>query len=224
VRRDVLAAIRHHDDGWAAWEQSPRVDLSSGRPLSFTEIEPLEAITIWNGSIAAAERAAGELAAWLVAGHFARLADRSDADRSARDLLAWRTDTGERRAAWLAAWHSRDQKAHTSEVAEAALEWVWTFDEVSLWLCCTCQPERPIPCAPEPYRAGQGTPLETELKLAAVGAATIEPWQFARDAVEITIEGSAVPAGRYATATELLAVAAPHRLIWRLSSPAPWPK
>jgi hypothetical protein len=149
------------------------------------------------------------------------LADRSDANHSAAELLAWRTEIDERRAAWLTAWQARDPRAHTAAVAQAALEWVWTFDEVSLWLCCTCQPDRPIPCAPEPYRAGEGTPLDMELQLAADGAAIIAPWRFGPNAMEITIEGRAVPARRYAKVTELLAAAVPHQLTWRLTNPGP---
>jgi hypothetical protein len=220
LRDEVLAAIRHHDDGWAAWERNPRLDPERGKPLSFTEIEPAEAIAIWNGSIAAAESAAGALAAWLVAGHFMRLVERSEDARAAPDLLAWQEQTAARRAAWLATWRARDLQMSLATAAEAALQWVWTFDEVSLWLCCTCQPDRPIPCAPEPYRAGQGTPLEMELNPSADGAATITPWRFGPDPVAVAIDGCTVPVARYRTAEELWAAAVPQRITWRLAPPA----
>jgi hypothetical protein len=221
VRDDVFAAVLHHDDGWAGWERSPRLDDKLGRPLSFTEIDPADAIEIWSDSIAAAERAAGSLAAWLVAGHFARLAERSEDARASPELVAWRLQIGEKRARWLATWISRDPRTHTAEAAAAALPWVWTFDEISLWLCCTCQPDRPIPCAPEPYRAGHDTPIEMELELAAASEATITPWRFAPNIIELAVEGRAVPAARYATAAKLLAAAVPQRLTWRLSRPEP---
>lgn len=219
-RDDVLAAVRHHDDGWAVWERAPRLDVKRGRPLSFTEVDPVEATEIWNRSIAAAQSAAGPLAAWLVAGHFARLAERSEDARAEPELVAWRSEVDERRAAWLASWIARNPRAHTAEAAAAALPWVWTFDEVSLWLCCTCQPDRPIPCAPETYRAGHGTPLEMELQPYAAGAATIAPWRFRLAAIDVTIEGSVIPVAHYRSAQELWAAAVPQRLAWRLAPPA----
>jgi len=221
LRDDVLAAVRHHDDGWAAWECSPRLDAKQGRPLSFTEIEPTEAIAIWSDSIGVAENSAGPLAAWLVAGHFARLAERSDDARAAVDLVAWLSQISERRASWLKSWNLRDPLTHTAEAAAAALPWVWAFDEVSLWLCCTCQPDRPIPCAPEPYRAGQGTPLEMELRVSAAGHATVAPWRFAPAVIDVKIAGHVVPAAQYRSAQELLRAARPQQLAWRLTPPAP---
>jgi hypothetical protein len=221
VRDELLAAIAHHDDGWTQWERSPRLDPGSGRPLAFTELEPAEAVDIWSRSVAAAE-AIGPLAAWLVASHFARLGRRAAGDRArataAPELRTWIAEIDLRCGTWLAAWQRQDAPRHTETLAAEALQWLWTFDEVSLWLCCTCLAHEPIPCAPEPHCAGRGTPIEMELLAPAPGAATATPWRFDGDGLEATISGIAVPAGHYENAANMLARGVPQSLNWRLSS------
>src|SRR6187200_2267627 len=69
---DVVDAIAHHDDGWAAWEDEPKLDPARGAPYSFLEMPLAESLSIWDKSIAAA-RAFGPLGGWIVAGHFYNL-------------------------------------------------------------------------------------------------------------------------------------------------------
>lgn len=217
LREEVLAAIRHHDDGWLSWEQSPRLDRTSGRPLTFTELEPAEAIAIWSASIAAAT-AVGPLAAWMVASHFLRLARRHADDKAHGELQSWRSQMVEHCAGWLASWQTQDPQQYTAEVAAAALEWLWTFDEISLWLCCTCLGDEPIPCAPDAYLAGRGTPLAMELAATGAAASTAMPWRFTASSIDVEITGQAVPAAHYQKPAELLAASVPHCLHWRLSA------
>jgi hypothetical protein len=218
VRDDVLAAILHHDDGWAEWERAPQLDRVTGRPLTFTELPPADALTIWSQSIDAAA-AIGPLAAWMVAGHFLRLAVNSDTMQADGAFLEWRDAMASRRAAWLAAWRQDDPAARTPALAEEALQWLWTFDEVSLWFCCTCSPaEHAIPCAPEPYRAGRGTPIEMELLTEGSELAIAAPWRFDSPEVEFTVAGHLAPAGRHLTPADLLASATPKNIRWRLIS------
>jgi hypothetical protein len=84
-RDELLWAINHHDDGWGEWEQTPDVDPKSGHPRSFTEMELGDALVIWTASIESA-RQAGNLEAYLVAGHFCALARRSAAWRKHETL------------------------------------------------------------------------------------------------------------------------------------------
>ena len=223
VRREVLAAIACHDDGWAAWERFPRLDRERGRPLSFMELEPAEAVVIWNDSIAAAE-AHGPLAAWMVAGHFARLLEHSDSAHDDPAAQSWLEATHGARQAWLSAWTAADP-LHAPQLAEQALEWLWTFDEASLWLCCACpagdEPSKPA----RPYVAGRGTPLEMELAPApsevGVGAATAAPWPFDSAAFDVETAAIVAPRRRYASWSELQAASQPARLRWRLAAAAP---
>lgn len=216
VRDEVFAAILHHDDGWADWERAPRLDPESRQPLSFTEVTPTEALAIWSQSIDAAA-AIGPLAAWMVAGHFLRLAVNSESMQADAAFRVWRNAMAHRRADWLAAWRHVDPAVRTPALADEALQWLWTFDEASLWFCCTCSPsDHAIPCAPEPYRAGRGTPIEMELLAAGRELAVAAPWRFDAREVAFRIAGQVVPAERFGGPAELLASATPKNISWRL--------
>jgi len=220
VRREVLAAILHHDDGWAEWERLPRLDDKRRRPVSFMELQTHEALEIWTRSIDRAE-AIGPLAPWMVAGHFSRLiqkhSDSADADNGAAE---WYEDMQRRREQWLARWQAGQPSVHTAELAEEALQWLWTFDEISLWFCCRCPAagqQRPV--AAESSKVGRETPLEMTLTASptACGLALAAPWRF--DANSINLEAAAVlvPATNYKTSDELLAAGRPNALRWRLA-------
>jgi len=218
VRREVLAAIRHHDDGWAEWERSPRIDLTLGRPLSFMELEVSEAIDIWTMSIAAAEDE-GPLAAWMVAGHFARLLEKSEHARHSISAAAWRAGVDQVRADALASWQALNPSVHTREAADEALQWLWTFDEVSLWFCCRCPADgQQRPVAAESSKVGRETPLEMTLTapIAAYGLAVATPWRFDVNSISLEAAAALVPARQYKTSDELLASSRPHTLRWRL--------
>jgi hypothetical protein len=214
VRMSVLGAVYHHDDGWDEWEAVPELD-ADGRPLAFTELSSSAATEIWSRSIDAAARF-GPLSAWLVAGHFARLASHSGRTDDDAMLAAWRSSVEPRRREWLAAWQRADAR-HTREFADEALQLLWTFDEVSLWLCCTCLGDEPIPCAPEPYRVGRGTPFEMELSVTGPDAAMASPWRFADIPSAVTIQGWVAPAARYQNPQDLWDAAVLHTIRWRLS-------
>jgi len=76
IDRDLLAAIRCHDDGWSQWERQPQVDRDSGRPIDFTEMSLVEALHVWRQSIAVAEQVSS-FTTWLVSRHFEELLRRS---------------------------------------------------------------------------------------------------------------------------------------------------
>lgn len=215
IRLAVLAAILHHDDGWMEWEQAPQLG-GDGRPLSFTEVHHTDSVQIWSRSIASAERF-GALAAWMVAGHFLRLAGSATEAHGKPELAAWITETEERRLDLFASWQQTDPTRHTPELAGEALEWLWTFDEVSLWLCCSCQGDEPIPCAPQPYLAGRGTPIEMELHAVGAHEAVACPWHFSRDLIQTTVSGQVIRAAKYAESAEIPAAGVPHELVWRLA-------
>jgi hypothetical protein len=221
LRREVLAAIEHHDDGWAEWERSPRLHTDSGKPVSFMELEPREAIDIWTMSVMAAEEY-GTLAGWTVAGHFARLLKNSEHARSNEHAAIWRQGIEQARSQALFEWHLEAPKLHTAELAEEALQWLWTFDEVSLWFCCTCpSSEESLQAAGDKQAkpAGQGTPIEMQLRPGGSGVAGATPWRFDAASIEIEAAARIVPAAPYNDADALLAAARPHTLRWQFMAP-----
>jgi hypothetical protein len=212
-RDELLAAIYHHDDGWADWERSPQVDPQSGRPLAFTEMPLADSLAIWRGSIDAASRF-GELAAWAVAGHFSALL---------RSSTTWRKAGGEQmqlaeeflheqdtsRAEWLARWLSADPKANTRELAGQGLRHLQFFDALSLWFCCA---ERSLPQTFEPPDG----PLVTITPVDS-GSFEVQPWPFTVSALPVSVAGRSVPAVRYSDAEQLAAAKSSDvRLDWVL--------
>ncbi|MCA9237112.1 MAG: DUF3891 family protein [Planctomycetales bacterium] len=224
IRKQMLAAIRRHDDGWRGWIEDPQLDPEHGRPYSFTEMPAGDALRIWSGSIAAAAEE-GPLAAWMVGGHFRRLLDHSETlgHQPLADL--WRATQDRARDLYLDEWKFAAPRTHTDAVAEHALEALWIFDAISLWFCCGCPggdaaapTEEAFACGP--FHIGAGTTLETTLRLAPPtgghGAAIDDPWIFTPPAIELQTPAMLVPAKRYQSTAELVAAYEPTTLRWTL--------
>lgn len=228
IRDEAIGAIAAHDDGWREWDAAPRLDAEHGRPLSFMELAVSDSTAIWSKSITIAVEI-GPLAAWMVSGHFMRLLEHSEHARCDPVASAWLAEIGARREAWFAKWQSYDPKARDAGVAAETLEWLWTFDEASLWICCQCPVDGEIRRrSADSYTSGRGTPVEMELAGAgtpasdapARGVAHAEPWRFDVESLEFAVSGLLVAARRYDSPQQLLAAARPHTLRWLLVATA----
>ena len=210
-REELLAAIYHHDDGWAGWERSPGVDPATGRPLSFTEMPLVESLAIWRDSIAAAARH-GDLAAHVVSAHFCSLLRRFSShwksDPAKAAIVAEFLSSQEQyRSDRLFAWSQRSQWADPAAVAKAALKLLQTFDSLSLWLCCSERSD------PETFGLPGGSPIT--VLMATPSEVEVSPWPFRGDRAEFEVVGRTVPAIRYQTPAELaVAPSRQARLKW----------
>lgn len=224
VRDEALVAIAAHDDGWREWEEAPKLDPKHGRPLSFMELAVSDATAIWLKSIAVAEEI-GPLAAWMVSGHFMRLLEHSEHARFDSLAQSWLAEIRPRRDAWFAKWQAIEPELRDAAVADEALEWLWAFDEASLWFCC----HGPVGGeqrrdAADAYTSGRGTPVELTLSgrgepVASEpdrGLAQAKPWRFDVEAIDFEAMALLVPARRYDSPQQLLAAGTPHTLRWRL--------
>lgn len=228
VRQELLSAIYHHDDGWAEWEQTPRLDSDEGRPLSFTELPPAEAIAVWDRSIEAAY-AIGDLAAWTVAGHFSALLAITSTHASEAPGSDWIAKVASQRAEWFAQWHARNKSLHTAELAGEALKWLQLFDILSLWPCAQYPlAGEAVDDLPEPFLNVDNWVLVREIKpqfrraqaqLAAGEPCRIvfEPWPFDEPQVDIQAAAHLVEVRKYATPVELLAARTPFVARWTLT-------
>lgn len=210
---EMVAAIGHHDDGWAAWEVAPKVDAQRGRPLDFTETPLTDSLAIWRDSI---ERAAdlGPLAAYMVSGHFSALLERFSAPWKADpDLTALanhfldqqRADREKR----LAMWRKLAGETATREAADRAVAWLQMFDWISLWLCCEEHTEAQQfapPAGPPLTLRPAGGPYDIE----------VSPWPYRVEFLEFEVVGRSIPAVRYAHPSDVATAAAePATLKWR---------
>jgi hypothetical protein len=224
VRRELLLAIHSHDDGWSEWETQPRLDPELGRPLSFLELPLGEALEIWERSIVAASKI-GELAAWVVAGHFSALLATVGHHAAEAEARSWLRDVAARRSAWFAGWHSRDAAVHTAELAGAALKWLQLFDILSLWPCSQYPVSgEQISHWPEPFRTAADGTLVREIRPGQQSPANkpcrivFEPWPFDEQEILVQAAASLVPARRYASSQDLLAARVPFVAEWVLVS------
>lgn len=209
LRSDVLAAIEHHDDGWARWELSPQIDPKLGRPLTYRgEVALDETLRIWGDSIASAYQF-GPLAGFMVARHFMCLLNGSE-QRSDVAARSWLRATEQSCGHRLDEWKSISS-LYTSEVAERAVAHLQLYDRLSLWLCCDC----PIglemkvggsePFVLQSHNVALGpfrfTPLTTVKATMNFGSYTslgkspvsVEPWPFGADIVGLEVTGVLVP-------------------------------
>ena len=225
---EVVEAVTHHDDGWAAWEAAPQIDAKRGCPLSFLEMSIEDALRIWDGSIAAARRI-GPLAAAIVAGHFIGLA--SGSDQASQPLAAqWLRGMANERAAWLAEWQ-RAAPSHTSQLAERGQQMLLTADLLSLWLGC----DGPV----SSVDAGEIPNAEMKTRTVAVlgkyrfathtkavgrdeiiWQGSLAPWPLRVDELNLAAPGIAVPVAKYRSWQDIAAASWPIPLRWRLTRAA----
>jgi hypothetical protein len=188
-RDELVAAIHHHDDGWADWERAAGVDAESGRPLDFTEMPLVESLAIWRDSIASAGRN-GKLAAHAVSAHFCALLRRFSARwRTLADQTAiakaFLADQEQQQSVWL-----RELPAGAGVAAAAtALRCLQAFDALSLWLCCSRQP------SPETFELPDVPPVS--FRSDAEFVVTASPWPFRADRFDLEVVGRSIPAIRY---------------------------
>jgi hypothetical protein len=200
-REELLWAIYHHDDGWRQWEQEPGV-LDNGQPRAFTEMQASESLAIWIGSIEMAQTR-GNLAAYVVAGHFCALARRATAWKKHRaqwaavEQFLARFET--QMTHWQETWHAEDPALNTPACAQEALSQLQFFDRLSLWFCCT----------PSGSQERLETPRGPVLTVAPIDwtHVRLSPWPLTCDCLEVELPGRLVAQGRYRSAAELAASA-----------------
>ncbi len=233
--RDVIAAITHHDDGWAAWEAEPRLNPEIGAPFSFLEMPVPAALVIWDHSIAAAGEF-GPLAAYIVAGHFYDLLNNSE---NAKDPLAvaWLTAKRKHRTGWLDEWVRADP-SHTLEYAKRAQQMLLIADLFSLWLCCDSPADRNR----ETILGESAMKVQTDVlfsqfqfsvqefaiknslyhdRIEALGwSVGVHPYPCKTAPISLSADCIAVPVKHYESWQELRAASWPIELKWRLTEDA----
>ena len=212
VHDELLAAIYHHDDGWDEWERSAGVDAELGRPLEFTEVATKDSLAIWRRSIAIGEKI-GPLAAYVIAGHFCYLLEKSAAwklsDDTGATARAWSHEFRDKQTRWFDRWRSHDRESEKLEIAGSALSFLQSLDAVSLWFCCAERTDRHDLTLPN-----RNTVSFAPESLYRV---RVNPWPFSAKEQEIHVHGSQIRAARFATPADLAtAERETVRLSWQL--------
>jgi hypothetical protein len=228
-RRELQAAIEHHDDGWRQRDAFPPCDPHSGTPRNFDEWTAAETLAIWSASIDACRRQ-GLLAGATAAAHFLRLLHGSERLPQEPLAIGWQQQTQTRRREWEEAWIAAKPQGRSDELADRAAQWLSVFDAASLWLCL----QAPFPeASSEPSVAWE---LDAAGSLASRWAAApssgraaetpcftsracVDPWLFDAAALALELPARIVPQAAYGDARALWAASRPATLRWRLSGP-----
>jgi hypothetical protein len=200
MQSEVLAAIEHHDDGWAAWEARTELDAETGRPLSFLELPTEESLSIWSDSVRIAA-GAGDLAGYMVAGHFLTLLEHSEHAAVDPAGVCWRDEHLSIQSEVLTRWLEGSPATRTPEVAEEALHWLQWADVLSLWLCGAFAERDSM------HVFDEGRPLETTFvrrRREGAEVCSLQPWRFAVPEFELEAAAWVVPQRSYASSEELL--------------------
>jgi len=215
-RNELIDAIDHHDDGWAAWDRRPDCDPQSGQPLEFTEMPLAESLGIWQQSIEMAA-ARGDLQAYVVSGHFSALlrgaAPRWQASKFGSTLATeFLGEQDQRRAEWLESWIGTAPDRHSPKIAERGLAWLRFFDGLSLWFCCAAR-HQPQVFDPPDGRSLTITPIQE-----TGGQFTAAPWPLDVTELEWSVPARRIAVAHYADRAALReaggeGVAVPFRLI-----------
>lgn len=176
---DFQFAVRHHDDGWSAWESAPTVD-SRGRPRNFMDMPMPVATHLWTTSVEIAARQSPWCGLW-VSRHFCHLGELALHHRQTVSDCDSAQRFQEQQAALQQQWRQVTgvEVDGRSTIEIAGFHSLQFFDRMSLWLCCAerSQPQefddpsgektRWIPVSPTEIRVESAAFTVNELRLAA---------------------------------------------------------
>jgi Protein of unknown function (DUF3891) len=174
---EVVLGAEQHDIGWSSFDLQPPLNRDSGLPRNFLELSVEEHLTIWR---TAPERLLSQSAhaALVVSMHGSSLSQLR-LSAGAGDEQALRAHVDEEHARQAALCRALDvSEAH----AERTRRQMWTWDGLSLALCMGW---RPFTSKDVPARDGL---IDIELRDAAEGGSTLDPWPLAAGRLEVRCE------------------------------------
>jgi hypothetical protein len=210
--------IEHHDDGWAIWDASPRINPASGRPRDFREMRMRDSTAIWSRSIEVCS--AAPLAGISVSRHFCHLAEQArrsprDSDELAAIDRFLREQSGVQ-ADLAAGFHWSGSLDDFSLLCNLGFYAVQFFDRLSLWLCCAAEEQ---PCC---IRPPAGEPVTFHPR--RVDQIVADPYPFEVESIALDTSGRRIAAREYESDDDFAQTyhAAPlERLTWTIVHPAP---
>jgi hypothetical protein len=193
---DVCLGAEQHDNGWAAWEQEPRLNPATNRPYTFMNMPTGMHVRVWAGA-GAMTLTQSRYAALLVSLHGSGLYERfhdytrdtPEEARMAREFIAYEHAFQERLLAQL--WEDPVSAPHAAPaVVERNRRLVAAWDGLSLGICHGIREPREYAHIP----AAEGA---LALTLAPIDGdptrITVDPWPFRTHTVTLTCEGRRLP-------------------------------
>jgi hypothetical protein len=210
-------AASEHDNGWKEWELQPRIDPVSFLPYSFMSLPTQEHINLYQRGIERVVKV-DRYAGLLVSMHCAGLYDKTRATIpgfSAKYVRAHEAPIVSDFLQILRLQQLRlkmDLRADPATINFADEKWLLAnvqrleaLDRLSLYFCLGPMEGATIDAVPADY---QGTEVDWDLQPEGNDGATLEPYPFRRDPLEISILVRRIPKRRYADDLELQKVLA----------------
>lgn len=202
-----LLAATEHDNGWKEWESLPEIDPLTFLPYSFMSIPTEEHIDFYQRGIERVVKV-DRYAGLLVSLHCANLYDRTRATMpgfSAKYVKSQETAIVSDFLQRLRLQQLRlkvDLRADPLTKDFSDEKWLQAnaqrleaLDRLSLYFCLGPLEGATIDAVPADYR---GKEIDWELQPEGSNAATMEPYPFRRDPLEISILARRIPKKRYA--------------------------
>jgi Protein of unknown function (DUF3891) len=204
-------AATEHDNGWNEWEVQPRIDPVTFLPYSFMSLPTQEHIDLYQRGIERVVKV-DRYAGLLVSMHCAGLYDKTRATMpgfSAKYVKAHEAAVVNEFLQRLRLQQLRlkvDLRGDPMTKNFAEEKWVQAnaqrleaLDRLSLYFCLGPVEPATIDAVPADYK---GTEVDWDLQPEENGA-TLEPYPFRRDPLEISILARRIPKRRYADDLEL---------------------
>jgi len=200
-------AATEHDNGWNEWELRPRIDPITFLPYSFMSLPTQEHIDLYQRGIERVVKV-DRYAGLLISMHCVGLYDRTRATMpgfSAKYVRAHEAPVVNDFLQRLRLQQLRlkvDLRGDPATKNFADEKWLQTnvlrleaLDRLSLYFCLGPMEAATIDAVPADYR---GAEVDWDLQPEGINGATLEPYPFRRDPLEISILARRIPKRHYA--------------------------
>ena len=205
-------AATEHDNGWNEWELQPRIDPVTFLPYSFMSVPTQEHIDLYQRGIERVVKV-DRYAGLLVSMHCAGLYDRTRATMPGFSAKYVKTQEAAVVNDFLQRLRLQQLRLKVDLRGDAATKdfadekWVQAnaqrleaLDRLSLYFCLGSLGPATIDAVPANY---QGNEVDWDLEPEENNGATLEPYPFRRDPLEISILARRIPKDRYADSLDL---------------------
>jgi hypothetical protein len=200
-------AATEHDNGWTEWELLPEIDPVTFLPYSFMSISTPEHIELYQRGIERVVKV-DRYAGLLVSMHCLALYDRTRATMPGFSAKYVKSQEAPMVTEFLQTLRLQQLRLKVDLRADPAMKdytgekWLQAnaqrleaLDRLSLYFCMGPLEGATIDAVPADYK---GTEVDWDLQPEGTNAATLEPYPFRRDPLEISILARRIPKRHYA--------------------------
>ena len=211
-RESFILAATEHDNGWNEWEALPEIDPVTYVPYSFMSIPTRDHIDLYQRGIERVVKA-DHYAGLLVSMHCLGLYDRTRATMPGFSAKYVKSQDAPAVTEFLQSLRLQQLRLKVDLRADPKMKdfadekWLQAnslrleaLDRLSLYFCMGPLEDATIDAVPADYK---GREVDWDLQPEGNDSATLEPYPFRRDPLEISILARRIPKRRYADDADL---------------------